>query len=330
MVTIKIEKNEGNQRLDRFLRKYYNKAPLDMIYRMIRKDIKVNGKRLHRQDMVEEGDVITVYMEEEKASSLRREMVVKKVRRQFSVAYEDADLLAVSKPVGLLTHGDSHQRKNTLASQVVAYLVAKGNYHPRGNRTFTPSPANRLDRNTSGLVIFGKNAEALRQLNTMIRQRDGIEKYYCAIVGGTLTEPLFLKDYMEKDSRKNQVHVTEDPEGRLMETKVYPLAHGQGYTLVKIHLLTGRTHQIRVQMAACGHPVIGDAKYGAGNINKQVTRRFHLTTQLLHAWQLKFRKGEKAGLTITAPPPSTFEKIAKELFGTTINFTALIDKDSES
>lgn len=330
MVTIKIGKNEGNQRLDRFLRKYFNKAPLGLIYRMIRKDVKVNGKRKQRQDMLEEGDTITVYIDEGQVAELRQETVVKKVRRQFSIAYEDEDILAVSKPPGLLTHGDRNERKNTLASQVVAYLVAKGVYHPRGDRTFTPSPANRLDRNTSGLVIFGKNAESLRQLNTLIRQREGVEKYYCAIVGGILKEPVFLQDYMEKDSRKNQVHLADEAEGRLMETKVYPLVHGHGYTLVKIHLLTGRTHQIRVQMAACGHPVIGDAKYGTKTVNKAVAQRFHLTTQLLHAWQLKFRSGEKAGLTITAPPPVGFEKIAKELFGEAIDFTAIVDEDSKS
>jgi len=310
---IEIGRNEAGQRLDRYLRKYFNKAPLSLLYRMVRKDIKVNGRRSRCEYMLAEGDVLQIYISRERAEGLRQETKRPKIKKQFAVVFEDEELLAVNKPAGLLTHGDRREKKNTLAGQVAAYLTAKGDYAPGRGSTFTPSPVNRLDRNTSGLVLFGKTAAAVRALNQLIRQRDGVEKMYCTVAAGDMKEPLMLRGRMVKDEEKNRVRVTTDENGRWMETDVFPVVCGGGFTLVRVHLRTGRTHQIRVQMAEAGYPLIGDRKYGDVSVNRTVQRRCGLSTHLLHAFRFAFLAGARQGQVITAPVPKRFREITKEL-----------------
>lgn len=156
MIEIIITENQGGQRLDRFLKKYFDKAPLSLIYKMIRKDVKVNGKRSTKEAMIQAGDRLAVYLSEEEAKALQTQKKRVRAKRQFSIAYEDENLLIAEKPFGLLTHGDKTEKKNHLANQVVDYLIEKGEYNPRADRTFAPAPAGRLDRNTTGLVMFGK------------------------------------------------------------------------------------------------------------------------------------------------------------------------------
>ena len=198
-----ITENEADQRLDRFLRKYFRRASLSFIYKMIRKDIKLNGRRVREDTILSIGDQLTVYMPEEKFRELTAVKKKSTVKKQFKVVYEDEDILIVDKPRGLLIHGDSREKKNTLANQVCGYLQEQGSYDPTGEKTFTPSPVNRLDRNTTGLVIFGKTAAALRSFTRLIRQRDGVEKYYLAIICGRLETALVLDDRMKKDERRN-------------------------------------------------------------------------------------------------------------------------------
>lgn len=171
MFKIEITENQANQRLDRFLKKYFNNASLGTIYKLIRKDVKVNGKRANESTLLANGDELTLYISDETAAGLRKEKRRVKVKKQFKIAYEDNDLLIVEKPFGLLTHGDRTEKKNHLANQVIDYLIEKGDYNPRTETTFVPAPANRLDRNTTGLVIFGKNAAALQKLNRIIREK---------------------------------------------------------------------------------------------------------------------------------------------------------------
>ena len=199
MIKITITENQGNQRLDRFLKKYFDRAPLSHIYKLIRKDVKVNGKRQKEDAMLAAGDELTIYLSEEDAKALQTVKKHVKAKRQFRIAYEDENVLVCEKPFGLLTHGDHTEKKNHLANQVVDYLIQTGAYQPRLEKTFTPAPANRLDRNTTGLVIFGKHAPALQELNRMIRTKDTVRKLYLTIVCGKLEKPMRMRAKMTKN-----------------------------------------------------------------------------------------------------------------------------------
>ncbi len=320
MVRIEISDNTENQRLDRFLRKYFPKASLSHIYRIIRKDLKLNGKRAHEDALLRAGDQVVIYMSDEEAASLMRKPKSAKAKRQFQIAYEDDNVLAANKPFGLLTHGDSQEKKNHLTNQVISYLIEGGQYDPFVERSFAPSPANRIDRNTTGLVLFAKNAEALRELNALLRSKDGIEKYYLTVCEGRMPQgETRLTGYMKKDEARNKVTVSQSPEdGKLMETSVIPVAYslpGQGSrSLLLVRIFTGRTHQIRAQLADAGHPLLGDTKYGARPTRLR-------STQLLHSWQLRFtdmgdgRLAYLTGRTVTADPPQDMMKIISDLFG---------------
>ena len=308
MVTIKIEANDKEQRLDRFLRKYLKEAPLSYIYRLIRKDLKVNGKRAKEDRVLEEGDELTLYVSEQEIAPLIRKAGGRTGRVDLDICYEDDDLIAVNKPFGLLTHGDEKEKKNHLANRVVDYLIAKGEYDPAKEKSFRPAPSNRLDRNTTGIVLFGKNADTARRLNRMLKERDGASKYYLTIVKGRIAGELRLTGALAKDEEKNRVSV--GGEGRESETVVRPIKAAKGYTLAEVELLTGRTHQIRAHLADAGHPVIGDPKYGDPRVNRIMKEKYGLTAQLLHAYKVSL-----PGLDIEAAEPALFEKIEKDLFG---------------
>jgi len=320
MISIKIGENEQNQRLDRFLKKYLNEAPLSYIYKAIRKDVKVNGKRASEDTVLNIGDEVTLYIKDDDLAELTRKPERTAAKRQFKIAYEDDNIIAVEKPFGLLTHGDKTEKKNHLANQVVDYLIEQGSYNPRAERTFTPAPVNRLDRNTTGLVLFGKNNTALQELNRLIREKDKIEKFYLTIVCGRLTKELHLKDKMIKDCTINKITVLpEDAEGREMETIVRPLKAGRDYSLAEVEIVTGRSHQIRAHLAKAHHPVIGDVKYGDRRANRYIKTKFGWNTQLLHAYKLVFGEIDGplaylSGKTITAQPPEDFARIEEELF----------------
>ena len=290
MIQLTITENEQNQRLDRFLKKYFRNAPLSRIYKMIRKDVKVNGKRAKEDTMLELNDVISVFMTQEEADQLSERPKAVRAKRQFKIVYEDENMLLVEKPYGLLIHGDHTEKKNTLANQVVDYLIETGAYVPRREKTFVPSPVNRLDRNTTGIVIFGKNNLALQALNKMLREKEYVEKYYLTAVKGSLQEELHLKDYLLKDEKKNQVQVLSEQcdDSRVIETKARPLQEGSGCTLVEVHLITGRTHQIRAHLNSVGYPVIGDEKYGDRKLNQMIQNKYGLSSQFLHAYRLRF------------------------------------------
>ena len=335
MIKITITENQGNQRLDRFLKKYFDGAPLSLIYKMIRKDVKVNGKRSSNEAMIQAGDELTLYISEEEAAKMQKPKKRVRAKKQFNIAYEDENLLIAEKPFGLLTHGDMTEKKNHLANQVVDYLIEKGDYNPRMDRTFAPAPAGRLDRNTTGLVMFGKNAQTLQALNKLIREKDQLGKFYLTIVAGKMEAPVALQDKMTKDGDRNMISVLpmDAEEGKVMETLAEPLAQGKykgyWYTLVQVEIITGRTHQIRAHLARAGYPVIGDTKYGRPQVNRQMQQDFDLNTHLLHAWQLRFStqlaetdaEGEPgplavlAGQTVEAALPENFRRIKEVIFG---------------
>ena len=326
MVKVEIGSNDAGQRLDRFLRKYLKRAPLSAVYKIIRKDLKLNGKRAKEDTVLKEGDVLSLFIDEEKLSELTKEPPKRRAKRQFTIAYEDDNVLIVGKPWGLLTHGDSHEKKNTLMNQVCGYLQDKGQYDPAGEKTFTPSPVNRLDRNTTGLVIFGKTAEGLRQLTKLIRERDYVSKYYLTIVSGNLKEDMVIDDRLVKDADRNRVSISAS--GQSAVSEVRPVEHSKDgkFSVVEVNLITGRTHQIRVHMAGKGYPLAGDSKYAttaAGRRANDRLRKLGVTTQLLHAGRLAFADIPEEydaldGLRnkeITVPVPSEFQRVWDEIKG---------------
>ncbi|MDO5441446.1 MAG: RluA family pseudouridine synthase [Bacillota bacterium] len=295
MKQIEITANDAGQRLDRFLKKYLCNAPLSGIYKIIRKDVKLNGKRPKEDVMLNEGDVLNLYIMDAELEKLSAKKKTSRAKKQFSIAYEDDNILVANKPFGLLVHGDKTEKKNTLANQVIDYLIEEGKYNPRLERSFTPAPVHRLDRNTTGLVVFGKNANALRQ------GVDNFSKYYKTICIGKIDKELRLTGYLVKDERTNKVRVSkvEKPNSKYIETIVRPLIANDKYSLLEVELVTGRSHQIRAHLASIGHPVYGDPKYGHGS------------AQLLHAAKLVMDNGT----VITAKLPPEFRLKAEEIFG---------------
>ena len=327
MINITISKNQGEQRLDRFLKKYFPKASLGHIYKMIRKDVKVNGKRKKPETVLIQGDEVCIYIGESEKESLQADIGQERqrVKKQFSIIYEDENILVADKPFGLLTHGDSREKKNHLANQVLSYMIEKGEYDPRTEKTFIPAPANRLDRNTTGIVLFGKNMSSLRELNRMLRDRSEVEKLYLTIVSGKIESPLHLQSSMIKDDRRNMA-ISAISSGKMMETDIVPLMSAymgkKPYTLAEANIHTGRTHQIRFQLSEAGFPIVGDSKYGDSSVNSLMKDRHGLTTQLLHAYKVKFLKvGENSPLAYLAEKefecdlPKRFERIKNEIFG---------------
>ncbi len=327
VIYLEVGENEEGQRLDRFLRKYLPGANLSLIYKAIRKDIKVNGRREGEKYSLKKGDILSVYMLEEEIDRYRNIPGRKRAKRQFGVVYEDDNILLVDKPFGLLTHGDSTEKKNHLANQALDYLIESGAYNPRTEKTFSPASVNRLDRNTTGLVVFGKNAKSLRTLNGLVRESK-LEKYYLTIVSGEMKSKLYLQDSLIKDKETNKVTVIRDGSQlsdlqsgeKNISTMVEPLNISNGYSLVKVRIITGRTHQIRAHLASAGYPLIGDPKYGDKKVNRKVKTAFSLDTQLLHAWKIIINSAETDlsyldGNEFTAPIPPRFHEIKTLIFG---------------
>lgn len=320
---IEIKPNDAGQRLDRFLRKYLPKATLSGIYKMIRKDVKVNGKRSKLDAFLEEGDIITLYLDDEKIDKLSVRKKITRTDRTFKIIYEGDNVLIVFKNPGILTHGDANEKKNHLTNQVVSYLIDTGSYNPRFSNTFSPSPANRLDRNTSGLVVFGKSTDSLRRLNEIFKNRD-IEKSYLTICQGEIKAPLDLHGYMEKIEASGKfrtcISETSNQKSKAIHTKVNPLKYGEykgvKYTLTEVKLMTGRMHQIRAHLSYIGHPIVGDSKYGGREI-----RELDVRNQLLCANKLSFPKFadddilvELSEKTFETKPDNLFVKAVNNIF----------------
>jgi len=296
MKEIVIKKNDAGQRLDRFVGKSVPLLPESLLQKYIRlKRIKVNGKGSKRDARLAEGDVLSLYINDEFFEKPREENSYLKVGTpRLTIVYEDDNILLADKKPGVLCHSAGAWDYNTLIANIQAYLAQKGEWRPKEENSFAPALCNRIDRNTGGIVIAAKNAEALRILNEKIRNRE-IEKYYlCAVQGRPKPREGRLENYIFKDAVKNQVFIKPGPEpGARTAVTEYKVLSSQGaLSLVECRLLTGRTHQIRAQMAHAGWPLLGDGKYGREKFN----REFEEKGQALYSYRLEFAFPTDAGI----------------------------------
>lgn len=284
---IEIKSNDANQRIDKFLSKSYKNLPQSMIYKSIRKkDIKLNGKRCSPDERLKVGDILTLYLKDEFFEEVYSKYDFLKAPNKLDIVYEDENLLLVNKKPGLIVHPDEDYHFDSLIARIQRYLFEKGEYDPKSTQSFAPALVNRIDRNTSGIVIAAKNAESLRILNQKLKDRE-IKKFYLCIALGIFKEKsAILRAYLAKNEAKNKVYIYDKPmsDTKLIETKYKVLKEKNGLSLLEVELLTGRTHQIRAHLAYVGHPLLGDGKYGKNSVNKA----FGCKWQALHSYKLKF------------------------------------------
>lgn len=295
----KINKNDCDQRIDKFLQKAVPKLPKSLLYKYIRlKRIKLNGKRCQIADFLNENDVLSLYINDEffenKISEKNFQNEFLKITAKPQAVYEDENILIVYKPDGMDVHRGSEMTKDTLIDIIKAYLYRKGEYNPAEENSFSPAVCNRIDRNTTGLVIAAKNAHALREINEYIRERKIYKKYLCVCVG-KFPHSQSTETAYHKKGQHNLVNIRKDmSEGYKKIVTEYKVKEDRGgLSLVEINLITGRTHQIRAHLAFLGTPILGDGKYGNVAINK---RRgiFH---QQLSAYSLEFNIGKESALS---------------------------------
>lgn len=287
MKSVTVGANDAGQRVDKFLTKTFRSLPVPLMYKAIRKkDIKRNGRRCQISDRLEEGDVLTLYLNDEVLGAAKPVYDFLTASRQLEIVYEDDHLLLLNKKAGLLVHPDEHEYRDTLISRVQRYVYEKGEYDPEKENSFAPALVNRIDRNTCGIVIAAKTAAALRLLNDKLKRRE-IRKDYLCLVHGTLPQKEdILEGYLEKNEGQNRVYIsTRQGEGaRRIATRYRVLGEKDGLSLLEIELLTGRTHQIRAHFASIGHPLAGDGKYGTNALNKRTGFRY----QALCSYRLTF------------------------------------------
>ncbi len=290
-----IGKNDAGQRLDRWLAKTLPLLPGPLAQKYIRlKRVKVNGKGSQKDVRLTQGDVLQLYINDEFFETPTPENAFLKLfRPQLDILYEDRHILLVNKKPGLVVHADEHEKVNTLINHIQAYLYQKKEWSPYDEHSFAPALCNRIDRNTGGIVIAAKTAAALRVMNQKIRDREITKRYLC-VVHGKLNPPEGkLEGYLWKDEAKKQVFVKQRPVpgARTAVTLYRTLAVRNGLSLVECDLITGRTHQIRAQFAAAGHPLLGDGKYGSERKNREYGRN----GQALWSYKLSFGFTTDAG-----------------------------------
>ena len=300
MKEVLITENESGQRFDKFLEKFLPGAGKSFLYKMMRKkNIILNGKKANGNEMLCPGDSIKVYFSDETFEKFAYKKIVDAPLIDLDIIYEDKDVVFINKPYNMLSQKAS-QNDISLCEYLIAYLKANNSLSDEDLRAFTPSVCNRLDRNTSGLITAGKSLKGLQMLSNAFKERL-VDKYYIAIVHGEFKEDKSVSGYLVKDKSSNMVKIIKDKvqEAEFVSTKISPLEVVSSYSLVKVKLLTGKTHQIRATLSSIGFPIVGDKKYG---ITDSVKR------QMLHSYELFIN-----GNTYKAIPPDDFTDELKKL-----------------
>lgn len=313
-----ITQQESGQRLDKFLGKYLNKAPKSFLYKMLRKkNITLNGKKASGNEKLVPGDEIRLFFSDETMEKFSQ-FQIPDAKGDLTVIYEDAHILLIDKPAGILSQ-KAHKEDTSMVEHLIAYLLKNGSITEESLKTFRPSVVNRLDRNTSGILAAGKDLMGAQFLSNLFKERS-LHKYYYCLVKGDVRGKTHLKGWLTKDSMANQVTVKPEKKGSddlPIETE-YERVDGNGTsTLLKVLLITGRSHQIRAHLAAVGHPILGDSKYGDPQENALYEREYRLTHQLLHAGLVVFPelRGEFAylsGKNFSSPLPKKFSRILEK------------------
>ena len=310
MKEIVINENEAGQRLDKFLGKLLKEAPASFYYKMLRKkNIVLNGKKATGNEKLTTGDSVKLFLSDEtfeKFAGKRQtnDLAASVPNIALEIVYEDHDVLAINKPAGMLSQ---KAKKDDISANeyILQYLLESGTITRESLHTFKQSVCNRLDRNTSGILVAGKTLNGLQQMSKAFRERS-MEKYYLAIVAGHISKPRRIEGFLKKDGVNNQVTILSEPsnDAKPIITEYRPLKLVGQVTLLEVHLITGRSHQIRAHLASIGHPVIGDTKYGNPRLNREFLKNAGVTHQLLHAYRLFLADGTK----IQADAPKEFER----------------------
>lgn len=320
MQEIRVSENEAGQRLDKLLAKFLKEAPKSFLYKMLRKkNITLNGKKATGQEKLVKGDSVKLFLADETIEKFAgKAEKVNYPTTKLNIVYEDQHILLINKPVGML----SQKAKETDVSAVeyvIGYLLSTGSLKEDDLKTFRPSVCNRLDRNTSGLLASGKSLTGLQVLSQLFKERD-LKKYYLCLVKGRVTKAERIKGYLYKDEKMNKVRILEHevPGSSRIETEYKPLRSNGKLSLLEVHLITGKTHQIRSHLSSIGHPIIGDYKYGDQEVNDGFKKKYHVSSQLLHAYRLEFPQMEGtlsylSGKIFYADVPEFFQKICAEM-----------------
>ncbi len=315
MRQLTVHKNDENQRLDKYLKKYLKEAPGSFIYKMLRKkNIVLNGKKADGTEKLNAGDEIKLFFAEETLEKFTGEAAgssaVTFPRKKLDILYEDEDLLVLNKPAGELSQ-KAEASDLSMNEYALGYLQETGVITEESLKVFKPSVCNRLDRNTSGILITAKTYQAAREFGEALQKRT-IRKYYRCIVKGEVKKAETVDGYLLKDEKTNKVQILKEKRQGASEihTAYRPLKSENGLTLLEVHLITGRTHQIRAHLSSIGHPILGDPKYG----DRKLSEKYHVKYQLLHACRLELEgfTGEFSkynGMYIEAEIPKTFEKV---------------------
>ena len=319
MKEIHVSANEAGQRLDKLLAKYLNLAGKSFLYKMMRKkNITLNGKKCTGAEKLEQGDLVRLFLADETIEKFSEVKIQRVVKKKLDIIYEDSDILLINKPSGMLSQ-KAKETDESLVEYLIDYLLDSGQLTKDQLRSFRPSICNRLDRNTSGLVAGGKSLAGLQMLSAMFKDRS-LHKYYLCVVSGSVREKKRIEGFLKKDEKTNQVTISqrEFPDSAPICTEYEPLMETGSYTLLKVTLITGRTHQIRAHLASIGHPIVGDMKYGNPKVNEEAKRQYHIHSQMLHSWKLVFPQMEEplahlSGKSFTAPLPGEFTRVLGSL-----------------